>query len=98
MQLGCIILISEKSTFQKVLINVYLGFQVGDVTRKSEQPNSLYPSQKDGYVGTNIKFNYNVLIKKVPNRLPMIIQHGAYVGPLGLMECQKYVLYVVRKH
>ncbi len=23
--------------------------------------------------------------------------HGAYIGTLGLMECKKYVLYVIRK-
>ncbi len=24
--------------------------------------------------------------------------HGAYIGTLGLMECKKYVLDVIRKH
>ncbi len=25
------------------------------------------------------------------------ILHGAYIGTLGLVECKKYVLYVIRK-
>ncbi len=27
----------------------------------------------------------------------LILMHGAYIGTLVLMECQKYVLYVIRK-
>ncbi len=30
--------------------------------------------------------------------LHIVLGHGACMGTLGLMECQKYVLYVVRKH
>ncbi len=26
-----------------------------------------------------------------------LVMHGAYIGTLGLMECKKYVLYVIRK-
>ncbi len=43
----------------------------------------------------------NVIVPVTPSILfPMYTfstRHGACLGTLGLMECQKYVLYVVRK-
>ncbi len=31
------------------------------------------------------------------HRMRAFAVHGAYIGTLGLMECKKYVLYVIRK-
>ncbi len=53
-----------------------------------------------GFPGLSIETKglYALLAERNVRATPVLTEHGACMGTLGLMECQKRVLYVVRKH